>query len=147
MLSSSLGHSLIPVQEMMQVALSEDLPSWIDVLGDLNENTVDDLPGVLHYESITGSPGNRLGVYDVTVTLSTLALSGERAWETANEVYRTLRSWQTTRFIDGLGGLRWMNNISLFSRIEGQSKMTIGKPVEQFTGLFLIRAFELPYFS
>lgn len=137
----------MPVQEMLQVALSEDMPPRYDVFSDLYENTVDDLPGLMHAESVTGSSSDQLGVYDVQVTLTALALSGEDAWEVANEAYKVLQSWRQTRLIPGLGGLRWQNNISLFSRIEGQSKAMVGKPVEQFTGLFMLRAFELPYFG
>lgn len=144
--NSSLGLELFPFQELVQAAFTADT-SGFEIIGDLQENSVDDLPAIMHFESVTGTRGNELGVYDVTVTLSALGLSGDDAWAAANAAYKAMMGWRQTRLIPGLGGLRWESNISMFSSVQGQSKMMLGKPVEQFTGLFILKAFELPYFD
>lgn len=143
---SSLGFALPPVLRVVYAAFREDLPPGVTVFSDLSANTVDDLPGLLFDVSMNGSSSDVLGVFQVTLTVHGVGLTDGAAWQAADAGYRVLQSWRQTRMVPGLGGVRYMSNISLPSKVEGQSKVMIGKPVEQFTGVFLLRFFEPPYF-
>ena len=144
---STLAVEMPRIQEAVQAALVADLGAGVVVAADLEENSVDELPMLLHGVTVGGDSANRLGVWPFTLTVTTLALTDSGAFKVARDVYRVLRSWRFTRDCAPFGGIRFNRVLALPTRVDGRSKVAIGKQVEQHSGSFELIFFESPYFN
>lgn len=133
---SSMSGYLLPMQKIVQQALKEDLPYGTFVGREVSANTVDQLPGVLHYESGAGSATNEQGLWPFSLQLNVIGHTSKDVWDLTSEVYRVITSWSRTRHVPGLGGVRFLQTNLLFNDVFGEMRILIGKQLAQQTGVF-----------
>jgi len=143
---SELGADLVPYNTILYQAFLEDLPEGVGVVRDLEVNDVDELPFILFYTSGEGAGANDQGLWPFTLTVNAIGIGADPAEDAAKAAYHVLHGWKTTRYVTGLGGVRWVRNISLFAEVHGESKAMIGKPIAQWTGIFSMLAFSDEHF-
>lgn len=139
-------NELLSIRRMVQRAFVQDLPPEYEVASQVFENDVDDMPMVHFTVSGTGGSSSALGVWPFALTVNALGRDWEQTEEIANEAHRVVTSWERTRYVAGFGGIRWVENVLMFSDVIGQSKVLIGKPVNQLTASFNMSAFHENHF-
>lgn len=130
---------LLDADQLFQTLLRAAFPPAVTVVGDLDVGSFADIPLVTHYSSIALTPSGN-GLWAVTLTVTVIDEAGA-AFQTAQKVYKTVRSWHwpTNGIVPGVGAIESVDDITAPSRVGGEAQME-AKTVLQYTGSWNITA-------
>lgn len=126
---------LLNNDRLFQTLLTEALPD-IDVAADLDANTIESIPAVMHSSSVSQTV-NADGLWEAILTVHLFA-EARGAFDLAAYVYATIHSWgdlPLNGIVEGVGAVETVADMNAISRRSGEISMD-NKQVVQYDGSF-----------